>query len=283
MLAFFEWPTKPDLIPLEVNLMRNLTFPAHWHTEVELILVETGALEIGINGEFKLLQPGDIAVALSNEIHSFATSGESSIILVKFPPECVDVTGHHFRNRSFMKPFALYRDGEIDAESHRELIRLFQVMLREGNRHDEYSQWTMRGLLLQLCAALFRFMPRCEHPDKCGDITGDAGMKLVQSSLKYIEENLHRNVTLEEIARHHNVSPYYFSRVFNRVVGMNLKSYQNQLRLNRAEELITSKSIPITEIAYECGFNSVRTFNRWFQTMRGYPPSKLRKALGGNR
>lgn len=283
MWAFFEWPTKPELIPIEASLLRNLNFPAHWHPEVELILVEAGSLEIGINGEFKTLHPGDIAVSLSNEIHSFATGNESSIILVKFPPECVDVTGHHFKHRAFMKPFAVYEDGEIDAEAHRELVHLFHLMVREGDHQDEYSQWSLRGLLLQLCAALFRFMPRREHLDKSGDIISDAGMKLVQSALKYIEENLHRNVTLEEIARHHNVSPYYFSRVFNRIVGMNLKSFQNLLRLNRAEELITSKCMPITEIAYECGFNSLRTFNRWFRAMRGYPPSKLRKAMEADR
>ena len=60
-------------------------------------------------------------------------------------------------------------------------------------------------------------------------------MKLVR---EYLEDNLARNVPLEELSRLANLSPYHLARAFAAEVGLPPHAYQTQARVHRARELL---------------------------------------------
>ena len=98
----------------------------------------------------------------------------------------------------------------------------------------------------------------------------------MRESIRYLESNYMNSITLEDAARNVNLSSYYFSRLFKKISGMNFKQYLNSIRVEKAESKIKNTGMPITDIALECGFNSIRTFNRVFKSARGCAPSDLK-------
>jgi AraC-like DNA-binding protein/quercetin dioxygenase-like cupin family protein len=279
--AFFENQNKYESLPVTVTQIDNLNFFPHWHVDVEIVLVLEGDLQMGINTERRMLHTGDMAVCFSNDIHSYATVDHSRLLLVKFLPEVVDSSGMWQKNHHLFVPFIqqdfVHGQNIISKEVCDEIRSLLHGIYREGIQQEKLYTWVIKGRLLELCAILLRHLPKQEPSGQKNEEHGLSGIRIVRAALQYMEENITRTLTLDEISKRMNVSPFYFSRMFNKVVGMNLKSYQNMLRLNKAENMIVNEQSSITEIAYECGFNSVRTFNRWFRLMRGFTPSELRK------
>jgi transcriptional regulator GlxA family with amidase domain len=56
----------------------------------------------------------------------------------------------------------------------------------------------------------------------------------------------------------------------------------SQVRINRAQEYLTVSDLPVTEVAYLCGFASLKTFNRVFKALTGVCPSVYRSGVNGS-
>jgi AraC-like DNA-binding protein/mannose-6-phosphate isomerase-like protein (cupin superfamily) len=279
MKATFENQSGYEVMPITVTKVSNLNFLPHWHVDVEFIFVLEGTIQLGINTDRRLLHAGDIAICCSNSIHYFISESINSVLLIKFLPEYIEGYGTWQKNHNFLYPFIERKSVKgkegIGKEVYDEITALFFSLHKEMEQKKDFYKMIIKGKLLELCAKLQRHLPKqeCEYKNE----QSISSIKIVQDSLKYIEENYMNNISLEKIAKIMKVSPYYFSRIFNKVIGMNLKTYQNLIRINKAENMIVCDQLPITNIAYECGFNSIRTFNRCFRLVKGYTPSDLRK------
>ena len=98
----------------------------------------------------------------------------------------------------------------------------------------------------------------------------------MQNILIYIDDNYMNDISLKEISQHFNVDIYNLSKRINSITGTNFKTYINSMKVLKAEEMILNTRKPLIEIALECGFNSIRTFNRVYKKIKGYSPSSLR-------
>jgi AraC-like DNA-binding protein len=95
--------------------------------------------------------------------------------------------------------------------------------------------------------------------------------------LHYIAENLTLIGREEELASIAGMNPAAFSRSFSRHTGMTPIRYLARLRIDLACSLLMSSSDrPITEIAFDVGFNNLSNFNRQFLALKGMPPSRFR-------
>ncbi|WP_202709786.1 helix-turn-helix domain-containing protein [Sporosalibacterium faouarense] len=106
-------------------------------------------------------------------------------------------------------------------------------------------------------------------------------IKMIESIIKYIEENLEEELRLEELAQKCYLSKYYFHRIFSAVMGCSLKEYINQRRLNKALSYVLDTSKSIVEIAYKLQFGSQASFTRAFKNKFGFPPGRVRKESEG--
>jgi AraC-like DNA-binding protein/quercetin dioxygenase-like cupin family protein len=274
----FENQNNYNDIPIVVTTQPNLNILAHWHADVEIILVFEGSIQMGINTESRVLEAGEMAICTSNDIHYFETKKFSSTLVIKFLPELIDGNGswqkHHFVSPFIQKKFLDKKSG-LDSRVYQEMLGLFQALVHEMQQQNKYFTIVMKGKLLELCGMFLRHLPKEEMESVLAQ--SSSGIRIVQEAIEYIEHNYMHSISLDDISKSLNVSPYYFSRMFNKTIGMNLKTYQNILRLNKAESMIISENAAITDIAYECGFNSIRTFNRCFRLVKGYTPTDLRR------
>ena len=92
---------------------------------------------------------------------------------------------------------------------------------------------------------------------------------------------LNPNLTLATIAKELNISPHTLSQYLNDNLGKSFSSFINELRIEKAQELILSdKSYTIEALGYESGYNSKSTFYTTFKKLTGQTPSEYRKEKG---
>jgi len=107
--------------------------------------------------------------------------------------------------------------------------------------------------------------PRCGLP-----------ARKLRSIEEYIDGHLEQNLSIEELASHVGISPSYFARSFRSSAGLTPHAYVMRRRLLRAEELLASTELPLTDIALETGFADQSHFSRRFHEMTGMPPRTFR-------
>ena len=99
----------------------------------------------------------------------------------------------------------------------------------------------------------------------------------IQAAVNYIEENLDRPIPLEILADTAALSPYYFQRLFTRLVKKPVQEYCRLRRLSKACEALQHKAIRILDIALAHGFSSHANFTRAFRAAYGITPEEYRK------
>jgi transcriptional regulator GlxA family with amidase domain len=95
----------------------------------------------------------------------------------------------------------------------------------------------------------------------------------------FMQENLHRDVDLTGIAQQASLSPYYFSRAFTAYVGVPPYRYLIRLRMERAQELLCTSELTVTQICQRVGFNSLSHFTTTFHRHTGTTPTGYRHRL----
>ena len=84
------------------------------------------------------------------------------------------------------------------------------------------------------------------------------------------------------LARLTHLSPAHFSRQFRATFGETPHRYLQRRRVERAMELLRETNLPVTEICFDVGFNSLGTFTRTFREIVGQPASAYRERFAGD-
>lgn len=95
--------------------------------------------------------------------------------------------------------------------------------------------------------------------------------RAVKLAREYLEDNLQENVSLEDLSRLANLSPYHLSRVFGEEVGMPPHAYQIQARMRRARDLLL-RGWSLARVAQETSFFDQSHFARHFKRRVGVSP-----------
>ena len=102
--------------------------------------------------------------------------------------------------------------------------------------------------------------------------------KRINVVIDYINDNLDRSLSLDELAEVSHFSSYYFHRIFVAQVGESVNFYTNRIRIEKSARLLKFSNKPISDIAYDCGFSSPSTFSRSFKQYFEVAPSIYRKS-----
>lgn len=97
----------------------------------------------------------------------------------------------------------------------------------------------------------------------------------IEKAKHYLNENLTKNISLEELARYCCISPFHFSRIYKTFTGYSVYQYLQLMRLKHAEMLLCTL-LPIADIAFRSGFNSIDYFSAAFKKQYKFSPSAYR-------
>jgi len=98
----------------------------------------------------------------------------------------------------------------------------------------------------------------------------------VRVAVRFVEDNLHRDIYLAEVAQLVRVHSSHFCRIFKSEIGMPFIQYVKQCRMVKASRLLKTTFEPIKAIAYEVGYNNPDYFEREFKKTCGLTPSEYR-------
>lgn len=103
---------------------------------------------------------------------------------------------------------------------------------------------------------------------------------LVEKAVRFVEENYHQELSLEDVARQVYLSPCYFSRLFKQVKGWSFSEYLTQVRMEEARRLLVNTDCQISEIATRVGYRDARYFSQVFKRNEGCTPISYRRDAG---
>lgn len=235
----------------------NLNFVSHCHYTFEVVFVTEGAITIEKEKEVYTLTPGDAVAIMPFEKHSFVTDAQagSRVFAFQISPKLIS-------------NWDLCFAGKTLKESRR---RFSPAMLEELY----HSLKDMDGNLIQLNGLFFRIIQEFLRDNEL--ITAYQPDDLCLDALRYISEHFRKNITLKDVAKALNVNAVYLSRIFTKKIKFKFVDCVNSFRLQEATALLSSREKSISEICYECGFGSLRQFNRLFLRAMSCTPSEYRK------
>ncbi|UVI28339.1 AraC family transcriptional regulator [Paenibacillus spongiae] len=249
----------------------NQTYPLHWHEFYELEFIVEGEGEHLLNGQSYPLAKGYLFLVTPSDFHEIIPVKDKALKLynVKFSEETL---GASLRNLLFVNRecfMARFEGTEFDRMND-EFARLIEESANKGIG----SELLMRGGLERILIDLLRAVTNGRQER--------AGTKIdssIQEALIYIHHHYREPLTLEKVSAQSGLSPNYFSECFHKATGSSFRSYMQSLRLRAAIALVSSSEISVTEICYNCGFNSYTHFIRAFKQKYGMAPNAYRKSM----
>lgn len=103
---------------------------------------------------------------------------------------------------------------------------------------------------------------------------------IIEKANKYMEQNFAREISLEEVAREVNLSPYYFSRFYKEETGVNFSDRLTEIRMETAKELLKKDEYTIKDVCYMTGYTEPNYFSKIFKKVAGITPTEYKKLFG---
>lgn len=123
----------------------------------------------------------------------------------------------------------------------------------------------------------FRPCLRCRPEAAPGSPAWRGTATTVGRAMRKIEEGFLNDSSVEELAERLGVGSRHLSRLFGKHLGASPSQVAATRRVQTAKSLLHDTSLPIAEIAFEAGFQSVRRFNDAFKAVYKRPPSSIRR------
>jgi AraC-like DNA-binding protein len=160
------------------------------------------------------------------------------------------------------------------------LYRRIRALLL-GIREEYYGahsgfRLAVKSKLFELTLLFLREIPKRELDAKT-IVKRHYNRAILERMFSYIYDNYTTSsITLEQASEVAALSKFHFARFFKEQTGLTFHSYLSKMRITRAMEYLVESDQPITDIAYQCGFASLKTFNRLFKQYAGTSPSGYR-------
>ncbi len=110
------------------------------------------------------------------------------------------------------------------------------------------------------------------------DIKTNIQREIEQATL-YFTENYNKEISIQDYAREHFLSPYYFSSNFKQYTGLTPSQYLTSVRISNAQSLLGKPEYSINEVGRMVGYQDPLYFSRVFKKHVGYSPSEYRSLI----
>ena len=153
-----------------------------------------------------------------------------------------------------------------------EIVRLYKEAYETAMAEAAYSQQLMAGFVNHLIGLMYSLERNIQLS------RNQSHVDMISRARLRIREALESNLTIQQVADEMGVSYSNFRKLFKEHTGISPAIYQQDLRLQRAKELLSTTDMSVKEIAYRLNFESPDYFSAKFKIKTGRRPSELRTA-----
>lgn len=157
------------------------------------------------------------------------------------------------------------------------------TVLDEMGLHFQNESYTYRDTLLAIqqyhsVSNLKQFMT--DFMKKVSNCLEKAEKKkyssVVEQAVDYVQRNYQNEISVKSISADLFITPNYFSQIFKSQMGMNFIDYLNEVRVEKAKELLKDGHLKVYEVAELSGYPNYKYFNTVFKKYTGYSPKEYR-------
>ena len=211
------------------------------------------------------LHEGDFFLLLPGEWHSYHPTGPRG-----WKKYWIGFKGENMDDRvraNFLSPTKpIYHVGYSA-----EIIALYRAAFNAAQEEAAYSQQMMAGIVNHLIGMMYSLERNIALKSR-----NQAHVDLINRARLRIRESLEVSLTIQQVAEELGVSYSNFRKLFKEHTGLSPAIYQQDLKLQRAKELLTTTDMSVKEIAYRLNFESPDYFSAKFKAKTGRKPSDLR-------
>ncbi len=268
----FPYNTYLCSIPLDFTLV-----PAHWHNDVELIVIKKGTGTISVDMEPQTVSAGDIILVRPGQIHSISQHDNDAMEYenILFRPDLLYSQNTDLRTLEY---FDLYFNPEYDLpwhidhsnSSHKELAECINAIDTLCSERPRYYELSVKAYLFQFFYLLFSGQKTPVYS------TGRKSLDKVKQMIAYIEEHYMEPITVQSAADYMGFSNSHFMKFFKQNMHTTFTSYLNHYRLTIAGRLLLTTDDNILVISEKTGFNNLSYFNRLFKQYFHMTPREYR-------
>jgi len=259
--------------------------------DYELIYIKRGKATIVIEDTPYITQPGDLFIIRPKQEHSITPFPGEALVQphihfdLEYSPDAAEVpisydplenipdsAMHYFRKDildSFVSPFpSLIR---LRNPSIIELM-LVDIISASKSSDNNIAELNMKSLFLRLFYHLI--LELTFQPERL-----DVRRACLPQILVYLEHNMNRQVTLDELTNTFHISKSYLMNIFREAHNSTPIQYHQNLRIARAKYLLRFTDMSITEVSAQLGFEDIHTFSRVFKRLENISPSEFKKTF----
>ena len=210
------------------------------------------------------LKAGDMFLLFPGEWHSYHPDPR-----IGWKSHWIGFKGRNMDDRvraGFLTPDKpIYHIGYSDV-----IESLYRKAYEAAVEEAAYSQQLMAGLVNHLIGKMYSLERNIELGQNLQQVT------MIGKARLRIRESIESSVTIQQIAEELGVSYSNFRKLFKEYTGLSPATYQQELCLLRAKELLTTTDLSVKEIAYRLNFESPDYFSSKFKAKMGCKPSEIK-------
>lgn len=239
----------------------------HYHEQTELYFLLSGDCKYFIGNKIYSVSSKQLVVIPAFMIHKTTYSSKKrSRILLSLKKDFLD-----FEPLIDLTKPQIFR---FDEKYNNEILNIISKIEMEIEKKDSLSKKMCKCLCYELFAVIARNAIKVtkEENTKSEDVS-----MTVEKITAYISEHYMENITLTGVSKEVGLSSAYLSKLFKKVTGLGFKEYLITIRILNAKKLLKETSLPVSTIAFDCGFNDSNYFSKMFHMYSHNTPLGYRK------
>jgi AraC-like DNA-binding protein len=250
----------------------------HYHKEVEIIVLLKGRFGFFINEKAYVLEAGDVLLIGVNELHKDYPCDFASFLVFQF-----DIQEHlEHSGLPYYRYFAdsgmplsrlnyILRDQPDVRNKVAECVKeIFKESRIKKEGYEIAISIQIKTIILELLRADSRkLIPTRENTE----------LLRLRPVLEYIENHLGDRLQVEEACKLANMSYHYFVKYFKKTMGMSFVDYVTLKKIKRAERLLLTRDLSVSQIGEEVGMSNMAHFYKMFRKFKDCSPNEFRKKM----
>lgn len=248
---------------------------SHWHTELEMIRVIDGTLNVRLNNSTYTAKQNDILFVNPEIIHSAIPENcryECIVFDISYLSAAFEGCRYFFEgllnNEYFINEYISFDNSEI----HSLVANVFNLMKHNSSGY----KFKVIGEMYKVFGEIID-LHLYSHISGVSEMTADKNVLKLKNVLLFMRNNYDKQITLNDMAAAANMSSKYFCYFFKEMTCKSPVEYLNTYRIEKAARKLITSDISVTDVAFACGFNDLSYFIKIFKTYKGITPSKFRR------
>ncbi len=248
-------------------------YPLHFHDAFEICICLEDKYHVTVNAEDYFLNEGDILIIPPNAPHECIndTFGIRFIYLIE--------ANSFYKTQDYKAIEPLFFDGflcnrETCPDIYDKVYNLFMEMSEAYFSRTYFWETMIYTKFFQVFITIAQNRENAFEKEEEEELSHSSSR--IRALMQYVDVNYSEEISTEAAAGFTGFSKYHFIRLFKLQTGYTFHDYLTLKRIHAAASLLKSNAA-ITDIAFQCGFNTLPSFCRAFKKHTGYSPSEYKK------